>query len=224
MNLTNNSKKIRHYISLERLIKILKDRRLTLSFNGKKWEDKNDVKAVSYYKKKTKSGIAIFCATGIYETFHHWMTYGGKNKTNKTCVVFDKSQLNRELKKGVKLLKSKKIKGRLISKQVQYYNLKQLKNNKIELNNLPFIKRSQFSDEQEMRFIWLDKNTSINAIKIPISLKCIEKIYTSPWLEDSEHDRISRKLKKLSVENLIIQKSTITDGKRWISSLYRSIT
>jgi hypothetical protein len=183
-------KRLRHYIQLKYLRKILRNGAITLVRNTKRWHDKNDVKLLDQYSKiENQPEVAVLCTTGVDETMHHWSVYGGSHFKRKMCIQFIRERLESDLKRWSLGERKRSKKTSLIIDQISYKNIKDLRASTLRSRDLLFTKRHQFEDENERRFVFVYPKKK-TLIRIPISLDCIERIYTSPWRDQAEHERV----------------------------------
>ena len=149
---------------------MLINKRITL-LDPESWEDRNDSFYVEKYKeiKNLKSVLAL-CFTSRAETFHHWKVFSGNS--SGICVQFNKEKLLNSVSKvsGIK------------SDYVKYKLIRELSSNTPALDELPFIKRKQYKDEEEFRIVYTNKSKEIKSKNIAIDLDSIERITLSPWL------------------------------------------
>ena len=161
---------LRRFTSWPFVLKFLKSEELTLT-DPSNWEDKNDRFTIGLYKQNhgLKSVLAS-CFTGTKETFHHWKVFGS-NRAG-TCVVFQREALEKCLRLN------KSIRFGL----VKYRKIEDVRRQKANDCDLPFLKRIGFQDEREYRVLWESKKDEVEFHTLKIPLTCIEKIVFNPWL------------------------------------------
>lgn len=211
-----------HYLSLGRLISILKNRQLCFC-NPDYWEDKND----AYYAKMAtpqNKVVGVICFTNKKEMCTHWKTFASKGIGVKLTFKFD------ELLESIK--KNTEVDGIFLSHFVCYKSRKDvLKANISELDKKYwplFIKKKAYKNEREYRFACIvdAKMKEFGKIVCPqkIPLSCISRITISPYVQKSvAHDVI--KLLKAYIEsldadkkflNIEIQRSTMMFDREWL--------
>lgn len=197
---------LRRYTELPFLIEFLQKKELTL-LDPNNWDDKND----SYYLKQyciktTAKSIYSLCLSEARETYHHWKVFSQGS-----------SGVRIEFHKGMFLVQVTKEKD-LLTQPVTYSSLTELRANPPSLEELPFLKRSVFRDEQEFR-LFLAKDTEQQpTYKIPVSLNTISRIILSPWLPKPVAEQTKRLLKSIKgCKNLDIFRSTLVDNENWKS-------
>jgi hypothetical protein len=141
---------------------------------------------MSEYKrlKKAKSVLAL-CFAEQNERYHHWRVFAPGS--DGVCIEFDKE----------KLIDSLKTDKNFRSKKIDYKYIKNMKENEFSIDDLPFIKRRQFEDEKEFRFIYTSKEDKIEIKSYNIKINSIIKITLSPWASQALCDPIKRTLKKI---------------------------
>lgn len=101
-------------------------------------------------------------------------------------------------------------------KPVKYRTIPQMRRIKYKLQDLPFLKRYGFENEDEIRMIYESKTTTISKLDIPIPLSCIERISLSPWIHPSLSSHIKQLLKSIPECNRIkIVRSTLIGNEQW---------
>ena len=222
---SKEDRRLRHYISVDHLLTMLSSKHLRLQYS-KSWEDQNDVQLLDTYRRSSaKSALVLICMTGTIETAHHWSRYGGSKKIHKTCIVFNHAKLRKSLKSGLRKINMGPPRGILRVRKIRYLKISQLykeRGNAAQLE-LPFIKRHQFQDERESRFLWDSKTVNKSVLKIPISLDCIDEIIISPWASKRSYNMIRNRLKntllRASIEKIpYITHSTLLLSKRWVDA------
>lgn len=199
-----STKPLRRYTDIPALVYLLSERKITL-LDPRSWDDSND----SYYfglyreKKKLKSVLAL-CFSQAYETYHHWRVFAPGS--SGVCIRFNRSAL---------LGATKKI-GGLTIRSVKYLTLEEIRKAVLRTDDLPFLKRYAFGDEDELRMIYESDTVKLKSLGISIPLSCIERITLSPWIHPdlSEHVKdVLRSIKSCSA--LKIVRSTLIGNEEW---------
>lgn len=193
----------RRYMYIPALIQLLTTRKLTL-LDPELWDDRNDSFFLSTYKTKKKlRSVLALCFTTTSETYHHWRVFAPGS--SGVCVRFDANALKLAMENaGVQF------------KKVKYLNLKELAQRKPKISQLPFIKRSQFSPEEEVRAIWESETHNRDTFYIPIALSSIERITLSPWLHPNLKNSLVSAIKRIDkCQRLEVVRSTLIENQRW---------
>ena len=103
------------------------------------------------------------------------------------------------------------------SDYVKYFTIEKLKKkSELDLDQLPFLKRRAFHDENEFRFIYEDKDNMISSKGIPISLDCIQRIIFNPWIPMTVFDSVKAVIQGIDgCENIIIDRTSLVDNEQW---------
>lgn len=162
---------LRRYTSLPALLRILRQRAITL-LPPDSWDDQNDRELMRAYAGATRSKTCLaLCFAQAAETYHHWKVFSPGN--DGVCIVFNKEKLiaeadARSIRHG----------------PVKYLTLEKIKEEQPKLIELPFSKRTAYKDEKEYRFLF-DSATESHASKdVPIIPEMIERILINPWVPD----------------------------------------
>src|SRR2546425_2552095 len=154
---------LRRYTELPALIYLLRERKLTL-LDPQSWDDRNDSHYLELYrqKKKLKSILAL-CFTQTHETYHHWRVFAGGS--SGVCIRFKRSEL----------IRATKVQKGLRRGPVKYLKLSQHLSRKLEVEDLPFLKRFAFQHENEFRMIYESPIQRVSSLTIDIPLSCIQR-------------------------------------------------
>lgn len=201
------TKFLRRYTNLPFLFDMLQNKRLTL-LDPEKWEDKNDSCFIKHYKKEKKlKTLLALCFTEADETFHHWKVFS--DGSNGVCIQFKKNALLKHFSKADDSINIR-------TEKVKYKPIKDIDNNKIELLDVPFIKRLPYKDEKEFRIICESAKKILKYKHIEISSNSIDRIIVNPWISEPVFNSIKRTIKIISDCNeLKVYKTTIIRNKQW---------
>jgi hypothetical protein len=192
---------LRRYTSLSAAIRLLLTRRLTL-LSPDTWEDQVDRKCIEKYrrKKRLKSALCL-CFTEADETYHHWKVFAPGS--DGVCIVFEKKVL------------ISAIPSEIIHRKVKYYSNKSLEFNAVTttIDDLPFIKRSQFEPESEFRMLWTSSRNSVSCHDIEFPSESLERIILNPWMPKPLVEAVSVNLQAMFKSDgyLGVQQSKIID-------------
>lgn len=199
---SNNGLYLMRYTNLPNLLDMLINQHLVL-LSPATWEDKNDRFFIEKYREyhKLKTVLAL-CFTTKRQTFHHWKIFAGD--ASGVCI-----KLNKEL-----LIKCFKNDKNVKCKFVEYKLLKDIFN--IDKAELPFLKRTHYTDEAEFRIIYKNKEEELSAKPFKINMKCIEEIFLSPWLSDPVRETIKKMIKNIPECSAIkITKPGVVEYEPW---------
>lgn len=196
----------RRYTDLPSLIHILTTKNITLLDPGL-WDDKNDSYFLSTYKqKKNLNSVLALCFTQESETYHHWRVFS--SGSSGVCINFDPNKLKSAFTKveGVKF------------KEVNYLSLKELREKRPSIEDLPFVKRVPYKHEKEYRALWESKTMEVSHLDVPIDISYIKRITLSPWMHPSLRNSVVKLLKTIdNCKSIPIVRSTLTENLRWKS-------
>ncbi len=129
MSAKKTGKKLSRYTKLPVLIDLLIRKKLVL-LSPDKWEDRNDAEVMLEYKRRKKlRHLYAICFSEGDETIHHWESYS--KGSSGCCIEFDREAL---------LSQVKKVKG-IQAGLVKYRKLRNLREEGITINKMPFTKR-----------------------------------------------------------------------------------
>ena len=155
---------LRRYTDIPALVSLLTERKITL-LDPASWDDKNDSRFLALYQEKEKlQSLLALCFTQADETYHHWRVFA--NGTAGVCIRFDRDVLLRAIRKQ----------DGLRTGTVRYLTMTEIRDEKLELEDLPFRKRYAFQDENEFRLIYESCDEKIDHLDIPIPLSSITRI------------------------------------------------
>lgn len=209
-----NKKRLRHYISWRHLLHLINNKKLTLS-DSKKWNDINDRHSMQLYSRLNgNASVFAMCMTDIKENFHHWHIYGGKNKSDKICIIFNKEKLIRAISKNINIKFGK----------VSYRDISSVRNSRFDVIDIPFIKRIQFSDECEYRILWSGDSGANKKQTVSIPLGCIEQILFGPWVYISSYEKRKAMLVKKIIGSdsrlsIKVDRTHLIQSPPWIKAL-----
>ncbi len=195
---------LKRYTNVPALLYLLKNRAITL-LDPSSWDDRNDSYFLSVYKEKLKlNTVLALCFTEVNETYHHWRVFA--DGSSGVCITFQRNALIKTVKNhtGIK------------TGSVKYKTFINLKHGQPKIQELPFIKRYGFQDEQEFRIIYSSKHGAETNIDIPVSLDCIEKISLNPWIPKPLYDSLKETIQSIAdCERIKIIRSNLIDSSKW---------
>lgn len=195
---------LRRYTEIPYVIDLLQTRELVL-VNPKAWDDRNDSFYIEQYARAAGfSSTYALCLAEAPETYHHWRVFS--HGSGGACITFDKSKIVKYATKhkGVR------------AESVQYNTISELKTEPPQIEELPFLKRYAYIDEQEFRLFYGSRKKGEPTFRIQIPLSAIERITLSPWLPKSVADHVKSTLKSINgCGNLRIYRSTLVENEVW---------
>ena len=206
--------RLRRYTDLPSLIYMLQEQQITL-LDPQSWDDKNDSHYLRLYreKKNLKTVLAI-CFAQASETYHHWRVFAPGS--SGVCISFKRRELFRALTAKHPELRMK---------AVEYLTLNGVRHRKLATEELPFLKRYPFLDEEEFRVIYESAEKEIPKLDIRIPLASIYKVTLSPWLPNALANGVKSMLRNINIQecrNLKIRRSTLISNDEWKKSGDRS--
>lgn len=195
---------LRRYTNIPSLLHILHERKITL-LDPETWDDKNDSHYLSIYqRRKSLKSLLALCFSQAPETYHHWHVFA--DGSGGVCIKFDRDKLIGALEKqsGVTM------------KDVTYLTLKEVRKKKLQVDELPFIKRYPYEDECEFRVIYESKKEKRKALSIPVPLGCIDRVTLSPWMPKALTKHVKETLWSIDgCKNLDIVRSSLIGNEQW---------
>jgi hypothetical protein len=201
-------KYLRRYTTLPFLLDILQNMCITL-VNPMTWEDKNDTYFIDKYKKESKNKTVLaLCFSEANETYHHWKVYAGTS--SGVCIQFHKNSLINCFKryKGGKH-------GKVLYKTINRLD-KDIIENKIKLEHLPFIKRYAFRDEKEYRFLYASSKEEWQTFDINIDKGSISKIVMNPWMSYNVIRSVEKSIHQIDgCSDIIVAQTSLINNSEW---------
>lgn len=195
---------LRRYTNLAATIHCLRNKCLTL-LNPASWDDRNDAFFLAEYKRRTgvKTVLALYFAEAS-ETYHHWRVFSPGS--DGVCLEFDKDRLLEALRRD----------NAIAHRKVCYREINDVCAGPIQTNDLPYIKRYPYGDEQEFRLVFTHADKQIEAHSFDIPLSCISRITLSPWLPKPLEKSVKDTIKQIDgCKNIRVYRSTLIENERW---------
>lgn len=196
---------LRRFTNLASLIHILQTKSITL-LNPAAWDDKNDAHFMAEYKRKVDAQTVLaLCFTQSQETYHHWRVFSGG--PNGVCIDFLRSPL-------VKMFDNA---DGVTARYVSYKMLGDIKlGDRIDVVDLPFLKRAPYTDEMEYRAVYVSKNEDLDSLDLPFDLSWIKSITLSPWMPPVQKESVKQTLKSIpGCSDLKIVRSSLIENATW---------
>jgi len=198
------SKYLRRYTDLPALIYLLTERKITL-LDPESWDDSNDSHYLALYREKKKlRSVLVVCFTQGAETYQHWCVFGPGS--GGICIKFIRS----------KILKAVKAQPNLRTGPFKYLTLAEIRSERLRADNLPFLKRYPFENEDEFRMVYESKAHRVPKLNIDIPLSSIDKITLSPWIDRDLSNHVKTMVHSIpGCSKLSIVRSTLIGNEEW---------
>lgn len=196
-------KTIRHFTSVENLCLILKNG-LRMG-DAKNWEDKNDSYGIQRYaelQNGKKVLVLCFCATP--GNVHHWTSL--KTQKGLMCAI--------DIRKDDFFNYVKTLGGFQEPKSVIYCKNKNVLDQSRE--NLPYLKRSEYHIEREIRILYVGHSNTEKDVYIPNIKEFIEHVIIE--MSNEELYNLAKETlvdKKYGIEKSKIRGEGFLDSKVW---------
>lgn len=197
--------RLKRYTTLASAVDMLVNLRLPL-LNPANWRDTNDTHFIGAFQECLRAkSIYAACFTQATETYHHWQVFAGANEG--VCVEFDKEVL----------LESLVDKRQYLWDDIKYRSLKQLAIRKrINVYELPFLKRKGFSDEKEFRLLYRSSRHQAPAHFVAIKRPWIKRIILNPWLNDDLFQSLRTALQAIpGCRNMDVIHTSLINNTQW---------
>ena len=195
---------LRRYTELPSLIHMLSERKITL-LDPASWDDRNDSFYLGQYqKKKNLKSVLALCFTQADETYHHWKVFAPGSAG--VCVRFKREPLIAAMK-GQPGLKAG---------TVNYLTMGKIRDHRLAIKDLPFLKRYAFQHESEFRLVYESASSSASTLDIDLPLPCIDRISLSPWIHPTLSKHVKQTLRSIrGCGKLDIVRSTLISNAEW---------
>ena len=196
-----SSQILRRYTNLASTLHILRTRTLALLDPGN-WDDRNDRHFMDVYRREKRVNIVrALCFTQVDETYHHWRVFS--HGADGVRIEFRKEALLAHFKDD----------PRVRAAEVRYLRIEDVARETPALDDLPFLKRVPYKDEQEFRILYCGDE---EPAPYPIALDSIRRIHLSPWLPEPLQRSVKDTLRDLAGKDAPeINNSTLIDNRRW---------
>lgn len=195
---------LRRYTNIASVLHILRNRYVTL-LNPALWDDRNDAYYLAQYKqRKQVLSVLALCFTRAPETYHHWRVFSSGG--DGLCVEFNEARLIEAV------AKDKSIVGR----NVIYKEIREVTANPVKTEDLPFLKRIPYRDEQEFRLLYSSQTEEKEFHPLTIPIAAISRITLSPWMAGPLAEAVKDTLKELpGCKATKVYQSTLVENGRW---------
>jgi hypothetical protein len=207
------SNTLKRYTALSVAIDLLTEQRLTLLAPAT-WQDKNDIAFLEAYRAKREvANVFATCFTQAPETYHHWSVFASHNEGVRINI-------NKRL-----FLSSLRGKKGFLWNDVSYKTLDQLKAlSKIDIYELPFLKRWAFRDEKEFRLLVECEDAAERFKSVELRREWVTSVTLSPWLPENLVISVKAALKSLpGCGKVRVQGTSLRDNEGWKSAADRVV-
>lgn len=199
------SEYVKRYTKLEHAVAALKSKKLVLP-NPSKWDDSNDQEFVKLYKRYIAAkSVYAMCCTMSPERYHHWRIFTDKDVADGVCIEFKRLPLQQALNR---------MKG-MRAEPVRYVSLKEMRNERHQPEELPFIKRSGYRDEREWRVLATSPKLQRAMLEIPFEVEWVHRIILNPWMTETDRERARRTLTPLIRKPARVTATFLTNSAEW---------
>lgn len=150
------------------------------------------------------------CAALRGETYHHWKIFAGG--ASGACLVLKRRPLEAYLdsqlpEPGIEIRYD----------EVDYLTLDEVKElSPDDIENLPFLKRYGFKDENEYRIVIETVTDQQPAIFIDCPHEWIDAVYLNPWLYEIQAQSLIETIREIpGCMELDVKPSQLTDSATW---------
>lgn len=202
---------LRRYTSLAVLIDMIQRRAISF-MNPAFWDDRNDAFSLERFRQLEDCGsVLALCLTGADETYHHWKVFSPGMEG--VCVWFDRDGLIEQFEEDSE---------DLLHGDVTYHTISELKSMHPSADRIPFLKRVQFADEREYRFLITEDDPHIDRCEQSLDLSLVTRITLSPWMPISIADSVKATIAALPGHSIRVYRSTLVENRDW-KSVFRGM-
>ncbi|MCY3820484.1 MAG: DUF2971 domain-containing protein [Gammaproteobacteria bacterium] len=191
------------------MIYMLRQRRLTL-LDPARWDDRNDAAFLAEYKRRKRAAAVLaLCFFQTPEKRHYWRGYA--DGMDGAAVEF----------RAERLLPALENVHNVAHGHVEYRTLQDVREKPLKVDDLPFIKRKAYEDEEEYRVTYTDKEKSIDFLDCDIDLNCILRVTLSPRLPQRFLDVVRQTLQGIAgCGELKVIRSRLIESEAWQECAY----
>lgn len=166
------------------------------------WPDKNDAELIKIYAEAVSVPyVRATCLTTAADRFHFWTVFGRQD--SGVCFWFEPKSLIADIAKD----------ETLIARQVLYRKPN-------TLDEIPFSKREQYSDEREFRVL-MHARAREELTSFSFSPTSLKRIYLNAWLSPEqlaeERERLMEMLRG-HLSHVVIRQSRVIRKRAWIDA------
>lgn len=198
---------LRRYTNIASALHILRNRCVTL-LNPAFWDDRNDAYYLAQCKQRTQVvSVVALCFARAPETYHHWRVFSSGG--DGLCVEFDEARLIEAVANDESI----------VGRYVIYKEIKEVTANPVTTEDLPFLKRIPYRDEQEFRLLYVSRTVETEFHQLPIPIAAKSRITLSPWMAAPRAKSVKDTLKELpGCKAIKVYQSTLVENERWKSA------
>lgn len=202
--MSTRRKVLRRYTDIPSAIDIVRSRAITL-LSPTTWDDRNDRYMMATYKRVTRlKTLLALCFSQVGETYHHWRVFTPGSAG--VCIEFYRDELIEQVDRVPSISYA----------PVDYLLIEELDAAKIAVKDLPFIKRTGFSDEQEFRIVYTSARTDLPTKSVPVKIETIRRVVLNPWLPEVLAEGLCEMFQLVAGEAPIeVTHSALIDSPSW---------
>jgi hypothetical protein len=202
---TNLTSYLRRFTEIPFLLDYLHTKEIAIP-SPNTWDDRNDAYYVDLYKNKKKCESAYaLCMTQSAETYHHWKIFC--SGASSVCIEFNRDSFIENASLADKTI---------LLRKMEYRTLKSMREDGIELKDLPFTKRIAFEDEREFRAVKIKKASCGPVYRLPMPISSVNKVILGPWIPKSVAINVKASLLKVpGCSKLKVTRSNLTENPEW---------
>jgi hypothetical protein len=196
---------LRRYTKQKYLMRLLRTEKIRL-LSPALWADRNDAFFVDQYKKHTQlKSILLLCFTRGKEKFHHWQVFAeGRDGVR---IEFKHNAFDPILQQ---------YRDHVRAGDVKYKKIATLRKRRPKVEELPFLKRLPYSDEEEFRICYVDGKQALKTKEFTIDLESILRITLGPCLPKDQVAAIRAKIHAIpGCKNIKVSRSTLLENEAW---------
>lgn len=195
---------LNRFTTIEKMLEIVETEEMSMS-DPSYWEDKNDAHIMELYRTKKKlKALYALCFTKGSETIYHWGAFS--SKSDACCIEIAADNLLDKYSK----------KNGFAARVIEYVKLRDLKTKVIDSNQIPFIKRHPYRNEDEFRIIFQSRRSSKRpTLNIPRA--AIKKITINQYLPKKVFDLIKNNIE--SKWKIKVNRSSVIKNDQWVNHM-----
>jgi hypothetical protein len=203
--ITNLTNYLRRFTELPFLLDYLHTKEIAIP-SPSTWDDRNDAYYVDLYrsKKGCESAYAL-CMTQSAETYHHWKIFS--SGPSAICIEFHRDAFLEHAARADKTI---------LLRQMEYRTLKSMRDDGIEIKDLPFTKRKAFEDEREFRAVMVKKTSCGPVYRLPMPISTVNRVILGPWIPMPVAKYVKASLLKVpGCSKVDVMRSNLTENPEW---------
>jgi hypothetical protein len=196
---------LRRYTKQKHLMSLLRSGKISF-LSPALWADRNDAFFVNQYKKHMQlKSVLLLCFTMGTEKFHHWRVFAkGRDGVR---IEFKHNAFDPILQQ---------YQDHVRAGEVKYKKIATLRKRRPKVEQLPFLKRQPYSDEEEFRICYVDDKQALKTKVFTIDLDSILRITLSPCLPENQVAAIRANIHAIpGCKYIKVSRSTLLENEAW---------